>query len=94
MNMTTTHQLGPVDDIKEKIATLQSHLLSSHPLIPTLLRTIHQQLKADPEVVTLLDEDEIKVVVSGLQHVTKISLLAAAPAPKKKSLKNMSLDDF
>ena len=89
-----TEAIGPHFEIKEKIATLQQHLLSAHPLIPTLLRTIHQQLKADPEIVTLLEESEIKIVVTGLQHVTKISLAASAPAPKKKSLKNMSLDDF
>lgn len=90
--MNTT-QLGSVDDIKEKIATLQSHLTNSHPLVPTLLRTIHQQLKADPEVVTLLEESEMRVIVSGLQNVTKVKLVEAA-APKKKSLKNMSIDDF
>ena len=85
--------LGAVDDIREKIATLQSHLLTAHPLIPTLLRTIHTQLKADPEVVTLLEEGEILTIVNGLQHVTKIKLVEVSK-PAKKSLKNMSLDDF
>jgi hypothetical protein len=88
-----TQQLRNVDDIKEKIAALQAHLLSAHPLIPSLLRTIHTQLKADPEVVTLLEESEIKVIVTGLQHVTKIHL-AEVSKPKKKSLKNLDLDDF
>ena len=86
-------QPGPHFEIKEKIATLQAQLLSSHPLIPVLLRTIHQQLKADPEIVTLLEESEIKVIVNGLQHVTKVKLVEVAK-PKKKSLKNLDLDDF
>lgn len=90
---TVMQQLGSVDDIREKIATLQNHLLTSHPLIPSLLRTIHTQLKADPEVVTLLAEEEIKVIVSGLQHVTKIKL-SEVSKPKKKSLKNLDLEDF
>ena len=91
--MNAPTQLGAVDDIREKIATLQSHLLTAHPLIPTLLRTIHTQLKADPEVVTLLEEGEILTIVNGLQHVTKIKLVEVSK-PAKKSLKNMSLDDF
>lgn len=80
-------------EIKEKIAQLQQQLLSSHPLIPTLLRTIHTQLKADPDIVTLLEEDEIKTVVNGLQHVTKVKLVEVSK-PKKKALKNLDLDDF
>lgn len=82
-----------VFDIKEKIAQLQEHLLNSHPLIPVLLRTIHSQLKADPEIVTLLEEEETRTIVSGLQHVTKIKLVESIK-PKKKSLKNLELDDF
>jgi len=91
--MNTSQPLGNVDDIREKIATLQNHLLTSHPLIPTLLRTIHTQLKADPEVVTLLQDDEIKTIVTGLQHVTKVHLVESSK-PKKKPLKNLDLDDF
>lgn len=93
--MTTLTQYQPtsVDDIREKIATLQNHMLLAHPLIPTLLRTIHTQLKADPEVVTLLLEEEIKVIISGLQHVTKIKLIEVS-TPKKKSLKSLILEDF
>jgi hypothetical protein len=86
-------QLGAVDDIREKVAALQGHLLTAHPLIPTLLRTIHTQLKADPEIVTLMSEEEIKVIVSGLQYQTKVKLVEAS-TPKKKSLKKMDLDDF
>lgn len=82
-------------DIKEKIADLQNKLLESHPLIPSLLRTIHTQLKADPEVVTLLDESEINGIVSGLQFTTNIKLVeSATPKTKKKALKNLGLDDF
>lgn len=93
MGTLSAQQPGNVIDIKEKIASLQSHLLTAHPLIPSLLRTIHSQLKADPEVVTILDETEIKVIVSGLQHVTKIKL-SEVSKPKKKSLKNLDLEDF
>lgn len=94
MNATTSPQpLGSHFEIKEKIATLQAHLLSAHPLIPSLLRTIHTQLRADPEVVTLLEEAEILTVVRGLQYQTGIRLSEVAK-PKKTSLKNMTLDDL
>lgn len=97
MNATTstssTPSLGPLTDIQEKIATLQAHLLSAHPLIPSLLRTIHTQLRADPEVVTLLEESEILTVARGLQHQTGIKL-SEVSKPKKTSLKNMTLDDL
>jgi len=90
---TSSTPLGSHFEIKEKIATLQAHLLSAHPLIPSLLRTIHTQLRADPEVVTLLDESEILTVVRGLQHQTGIKL-SEVSKPKKPSLKNMTLDDL
>lgn len=91
--MNSTAAPDSLYDIREKIASLQNHLLTAHPLIPSLLRTIHTQLKADPEVVTLLEESEIKAIVTGLQHVTKIKL-SEVSKPKKKSLKNLNLDDF
>lgn len=94
MNMTTPSSIPDnVFDIKEKIAQLEKHLLDSHPLIPVLLRTIHSQLKADPEIVTLLEEEETRTIVNGLQHVTKIKLIEAIK-PKKKALKSLDLDDF
>lgn len=88
-----SRQLSSADDVKEKIAQLQEHLLSAHPLIPTLLRTIHTQLKADPEIVTLLEEEETRTIVNGLQHVTKIKLIESTK-PKKKALKSLDVDDF
>lgn len=90
---TTSHTLGPVDDIKEKLADLQNKLLTSHPLIPSLLRTIHTQLRADPEVVTLLEESEIHTLFKGLEFQTGVKLLEVSK-PKKKSLKQMTLDDL
>lgn len=86
--------LGSHFEIKEKIQQLQNSLLASHPLIPTLLRTIHQQLKADPEIVTILSEAEVQIVVSGLEKMAGIKLAETITAPKKKSLKNLTIDDL
>jgi hypothetical protein len=85
-----------LDDIREKLATLESHLLSAHPQIPTLLSTIHKQLRNDMEVVTLLEDEEINILVRGLEVVTRTTLEDAVSksGPKKKSLKSLDLMDF
>lgn len=93
MSETTPAVLGPAFEIKEQIKDLQNKLLTSHPLIPSLLRTIHTQLRADPEIVTLLEETEINVIVNGLEHQTGVKL-AEVSKPKKKSLKSLGTDDF
>ena len=94
-------------EMQQNITELQAALLSAHPEMPSLLRKIHTKLKADPELVTLLSEDEIAQVITGLKQVTNVSLISPAKAAKKsgpataasriKSLlagSNISADDF
>ena len=87
--------MTPAEQVKESIATLQSQLLSSHPQLPVLLSQIHKQLKADPELVTILSEEECGIIVSGLkkQTATEISTTALKKAGKK-SLKSITLSDL
>jgi hypothetical protein len=66
-------------ELQEKIASLQAALLESHPQMPVLLRTIHTQLRTDPELVTLLSEDEIGIVVASLTRVAAVEIATAAP---------------
>lgn len=86
-------------DLCGKVADLQSKLLESHPLIPSLLRTIHTQLRSDPELVTTLSEDEIGIIVRGLMHQTHTELVSSTPKPKsaaaelKKAVKSGNLLD-
>lgn len=78
-----------------KVAELQSALTQAHPLIPSLLQTIHRQLKADPDNVTLLNEDDIATIVRGLQHQTKVTLTeSATKSAAKRSLKSITVDDL
>ncbi len=56
--------------LKEKVASLEAALLSAHPTMPTLLKEIHSALRAQPENVTLMSEEEISVIVRGLQKQT------------------------
>jgi hypothetical protein len=83
------------EQLAEQLAALQSALLSAHPQIPSLLRTIHTALKNDPTNVTLLSEEQIATVVQGLQRQTATQLAVAATKPAaKKALKNVSLADL
>lgn len=82
------------EQIKEKIASLNSALLSQHPTMPSLLREIHSTLKANPDCVTLLEEEEIGVIVNGLKRQTATEISTAALKSPKKSIKSIGLADL
>jgi hypothetical protein len=80
--------MTPTEIIKERCLALQKAILESHPTMPVLLREIHQTLKADPEIVTLLDESDIAIIVNGLkrQTATEIATSALKSKSPKKSI--------
>jgi len=79
-------------EVKEKLAQLESMLLESHPEMPSLLRDIHRNLKQDPDVVTLLSEDDCKLIVQGLKKHTSVDIATTALQKKgRKSMKNMEV---
>lgn len=81
--------------VKEAIASLQNALLSAHPEMPMLLRKIHTTLRNDPEVVTLLTEEEIGVIVNGLSEQTKTTIATSISTGKKgKSIKSLGIADL
>lgn len=89
--------MNPGFQIKEKCAALSNALLSAHPTIPVLLREIHTHLRSDPECVTLMSEDEIAIVVQGLQRQTGVEIVSAAvkkPSISKNAMKNITADDI
>jgi len=87
--------MTPLEQIQEKIATLGDMLEQQLPGFPTALRDIHKQLKADEEIVTLLSEEEIAIIVSGLSKQTKVHITeAATKAVRGKALKNITLADL
>jgi len=69
-------------ELQEKLTALQSAILAKHPTMPTLLQDIHRALKLQPENVTLMSEEEIAIVVSGLQAQTQVSLVKEVVAKK------------
>lgn len=85
--------------VKMKVAELQNAILNAVPQMPTILSDIHKQLKAYPECVTALDEEEIAIIVNGLQKFARIDLAAqtaksAGSKATKEKLKNVSVDDL
>ena len=91
-------QISIADSCKISIAGLQEKLLASSPEIPLALREIHTVLMADPEVVTLLQPEEIGTVVSGLKkhmNVTLVEKVIKSKSPKggkALSLESLGLD--
>ncbi len=79
-----------------KMGELEAALLSAHPTMPVLLREIHNHLKADPEIVTLLTEDAIGIIVNGLKVQTKTELSGSTAKSLEKKGKKvaLSLDMF
>jgi hypothetical protein len=83
------------EQVREKIASLADALTTAHPRMPLLLKEIHTHLRADPEIVTLLDEDQIQIVVKGLIKQTNTELAAAVlKSTKKVSMKNITTADL
>jgi len=92
-NISDTNQQSFV--IKEKLAALEEALLAATPNMPVLLKDIHTILRKDPDVVTILSEEECAIIVSGLKKQTRteiaVSTLKSTP---KKSLKQMTIEDL
>lgn len=90
--MTATTQAF---EIKEKLAQLENALLESLPTMPTLLRDIHRSLKADPDTVTLLTEEECGILVSGLKKQTQTEISTKViKAKPRKALSKLTVDDL
>ena len=89
--MNTTDQAF---EVREKLASLESALLEKTPTMPTLLRDIHRHLKKDPDIVTLLSEEEISVLVRGLKEQTKTEIGATIAKKKTKAASKMTLADL
>lgn len=86
-------------EIKSKIAEMNSLLLSAHPSMPVLLRDIHSQLRRDPELVTIITEEEIGMIVNGLKKQTATELVtqtvkASKSAATKKAIAKLTVDDL
>ncbi len=85
--------------LAQSLAELESLLKEKHPRMPTLLAEIHSTLRKQPENVVLLSEEEISVIISGLEIQTNVKLATttskkAASSGSTTRLKNVSVDDI
>lgn len=81
--------------VKDKLQLLATQLAEQVPNIATTLRDIHQTIKKDPDVATILTEEEVSILVTGLKQQTKTEIATAAAKTKsKKPLKSITVDDL
>jgi len=73
------------DYVRGKMAELEQALETNLPGFAHILKDIHSTLQADPEVVTILQPEEIAVVVRGLE---KHAAIIVTPAKAKKASKS------
>lgn len=87
--------MTPHEEVSLKMETLRSALLADTPQLPMILSQIKVYLSKNPEVVTLLSEEEIGEIVRSAQTVSRIKLVENATKSKgKKALKDTELDDL
>ncbi|TFZ81675.1 hypothetical protein [Candidatus Macondimonas diazotrophica] len=72
-----------VEQIKDKILSLQQALENRLPGMQTVLKDIYDHMKKDPEVVTILEDSEIALVVEGLKRHANLEI----PVSKQSSAK-------
>lgn len=76
------------------IKDLDARIKTAHPQMPVLLQEVWNTLAKYPECVTLLAEDEMEVIVSGLEKQTSTDLAAItmkAATSGKKIKQNLNL---
>lgn len=88
MSNSISADSGQAFEVREKLAQLEAQLTEGTTNIATLLRDIHRTLKNDPDVVTILSEEECSILVRGLKKQTSTEI--ATTATKKKGSKAMS----
>lgn len=93
--MSAATPMSVADQLKEKVHSLQELILTAHPTLPSLLRQIHTQLRQDPDIVTLLTDEETGMIVSGLKKQTNTEIAVTAIKGKSgKRISSMTVDDL
>lgn len=82
--------------IEDRIAELKNKLDSKCKDFPILLKKIHHQVQSTPELLHILQDDQIAVIVQGLMAHTRTEIAAKISPKQKKALLNtaVSLDDL
>lgn len=84
--------LTAADQVVSMIEELKVQMQTQAPGYESMLHRIHTILSKDDNLAYLLTEEQIGVIVSGLSK--KKNVVLASTTTKKKSMKNLSLDDL
>ncbi len=85
--------MTPHEQVKEKIESLQQIMIAETPKLPSVLQEIRVLLGKNPEVVTLLEEEDIGRLVAGLaQRANAKFAEAVVKTPRKAAAKLTALD--
>lgn len=86
--------MTPHEIISLKLAELSAAIKAATPNMANLLREIHGALKADPDVVTLLEPEQVATIVAGLSKQTQTTIITSIlKSGKGKALKSLAEDD-
>ncbi len=86
--------MTPHEQVKEKIESLAAIMISETPRLPSVLSDIRILLGKNPDVVTLLSEEEIGQLVSGMAVRANAKFAEVVVKTKRVSLKNTSVADL
>ena len=87
--MSSINTSAPGFDLQMKVSELSESILSKNPRMPTLLHEIWKTLKQYPENVTLLSEEDIAIIVRGLENQTNTFLAQSVVSKSKGSSKSL-----
>lgn len=86
---------SPHEECRNKILSLQQVMIEETPKLPIVLGEIKRILLKNPEVATLLTEEEIGKLVAGLSVRANEKLAeAVVKSTRSKSVKNATIDDL
>lgn len=76
-------------EVSDRIVELRDAIHSAHPKMPGLLQEIWKTTQSYPEQVTLLTEDQMEIIIAGLEKVVdtdlaNITLKSATSGKKSK----------
>ena len=86
--------MTPHEQVKEKIESLAAIMVAETPRLPSVLSDIRILLNKNPDVVTLLDEEEINQLVNGMAVRANAKFAEVVVKTKRVSLKNTSVADL
>ena len=84
--------MTPVEQVREQIAQLENALKENHPQMPLLLKQLNKQLREDAAVVTMLDDEEIGILVSGCLRQAQVTISTAKTKKTSIAKKGASLN--